>query len=531
MTWFARVGSRIVEAMTSTEVTRIGSARARQLVGAQALAEAASSPGRRSERSTAELRLTLSTAFLLSGCPAEAVEEAEAVLAEADLSDELYAAAEVDRLLGLLADDDLTATRAAAENILAGAARAGGDAALAGAFTALGLLAWDDGRVTDALGLLRAAVSRSDRGSLDARVNPRLELAPMLIAAGQLDEASDLIAVAAQQIELADDTLWAVVPSIYRARVHLAAGRLDEATADAEAGVATADERGTTFYAPFAISTLATVALLRGDLDGAARQVTRYRAAPPPPRVGFGSSTYAWTEARLTDARRGAVAAFETLAELYADGAAQRRLLVEESAAAGWLVRTALTAGCRTMAEDVARCVEQLAAGNPHLDTIAASALHARALLDRDPLALEQAARTHRNQWARGTAFEDAAVALIDAGEREGARHQLHEAEAAYALAGATRDVTRVETREGELGRRRSSHGARPAQGWDSLTDAERRVAHVVSEGLTNSEVGSRLYLSRYTIDFHLRQIFRKLGLRSRVELTRLVLTGTCPTS
>jgi DNA-binding CsgD family transcriptional regulator/tetratricopeptide (TPR) repeat protein len=517
--------------MTSTEVTRIGSARARHLVGAPALAETALAPHQRCERSTAELRLTLSTAFLLSGRPLEAVEEAEAVLAETDLSDELYAAAEGERLLALLADDDLTATRAAAESILAGGARAAGDAALAGAFTALGLIAWDDGRVTDALGLLRAAVSRSDRGSLDSRLNPRLALAPMLIAGGELDEASELIASAARQIETADDSLWADVPSIYRARVHLAAGRLEDAAADAEAGVVTANERGTTFFAPFAMATLATVALRRGDLDEAARQVARYRAAPPPPRVGFGSSTYAWTEARLTNARHGAVAAVEALTDLYTDDAAQRRLLVEEPAAAGWLVRTALAAGCRMRAEDVARGAEQLAAGNPLVGAIAASALHARGLLDRDPVALEQAARTHRSHWARGTAFEDAAVALADAGQREGSRGQLHEAKTAYALAGATRDVARVETREGELGRRRSSHIARPAQGWDSLTDAERRVAHVVAEGLTNSEVGSRLYLSRYTIDFHLRQIFRKLGLRSRVELTRLVLTGTCPTS
>jgi DNA-binding CsgD family transcriptional regulator len=41
---------------------------------------------------------------------------------------------------------------------------------------------------------------------------------------------------------------------------------------------------------------------------------------------------------------------------------------------------------------------------------------------------------------------------------------------------------------------------------------------------LTNAEVGDRLHLSRHTIDFHLRQIFRKLDVRSLVELTRLVV-------
>ncbi|HEX6521882.1 MAG TPA: LuxR C-terminal-related transcriptional regulator [Streptosporangiaceae bacterium] len=64
----------------------------------------------------------------------------------------------------------------------------------------------------------------------------------------------------------------------------------------------------------------------------------------------------------------------------------------------------------------------------------------------------------------------------------------------------------------------------RPAYGWGSLTGAERSVATVIAEGATNREAAARLFLSRHTIDFHLRQIFRKLQVNSRVELTRLVV-------
>jgi DNA-binding CsgD family transcriptional regulator len=64
--------------------------------------------------------------------------------------------------------------------------------------------------------------------------------------------------------------------------------------------------------------------------------------------------------------------------------------------------------------------------------------------------------------------------------------------------------------------------------GWASLTDAERRVAHMVAAGLTNAEVADRVCLSRHTIDYYLRQIFRKLTVRSRVELT-LVVVGRSP--
>ena len=62
--------------------------------------------------------------------------------------------------------------------------------------------------------------------------------------------------------------------------------------------------------------------------------------------------------------------------------------------------------------------------------------------------------------------------------------------------------------------------------GWASLTDAERRVAVTVAQGRTNPEAAALLHLSRHTVDFHLRQIFRKLSLDSRVELAWSVANG-----
>jgi DNA-binding CsgD family transcriptional regulator len=58
---------------------------------------------------------------------------------------------------------------------------------------------------------------------------------------------------------------------------------------------------------------------------------------------------------------------------------------------------------------------------------------------------------------------------------------------------------------------------------WAMLTAAERRVAAQVANGLTNRETASALFISVHTVDYHLRQLFRKLDLRSRVELARLV--------
>ena len=59
--------------------------------------------------------------------------------------------------------------------------------------------------------------------------------------------------------------------------------------------------------------------------------------------------------------------------------------------------------------------------------------------------------------------------------------------------------------------------------GWSELTDSERTVAELVGEGLSNREVGRRLFVSRHTVDYHLRRVFRKLGIKSRVELARVL--------
>jgi DNA-binding CsgD family transcriptional regulator len=66
----------------------------------------------------------------------------------------------------------------------------------------------------------------------------------------------------------------------------------------------------------------------------------------------------------------------------------------------------------------------------------------------------------------------------------------------------------------------------RPRFGWGSVTVTEMRVAELVAQGMTNREIAGDLYLSPHTVSFHIRQIFRKLDISSRVELTRLLVEG-----
>jgi DNA-binding CsgD family transcriptional regulator len=61
------------------------------------------------------------------------------------------------------------------------------------------------------------------------------------------------------------------------------------------------------------------------------------------------------------------------------------------------------------------------------------------------------------------------------------------------------------------------------ARSWLSLTDTERAVAHLVAQGLSSRIVADRMRLPQPTVRSHLRRVFRKLGVRSQVELARVV--------
>ena len=63
--------------------------------------------------------------------------------------------------------------------------------------------------------------------------------------------------------------------------------------------------------------------------------------------------------------------------------------------------------------------------------------------------------------------------------------------------------------------------GERPVTGWESLTSAEKEVVRLVCEGLSNPEVGRRLFISPRTVGHHLTHVFDKLGVRSRGALAR----------
>jgi predicted ATPase/class 3 adenylate cyclase/DNA-binding CsgD family transcriptional regulator len=61
----------------------------------------------------------------------------------------------------------------------------------------------------------------------------------------------------------------------------------------------------------------------------------------------------------------------------------------------------------------------------------------------------------------------------------------------------------------------------RPTSGWESLTPTERDVVRLVSDGLANKVIATRLFISHRTVQTHLTHVYTKLGLTSRVQLVQ----------
>jgi DNA-binding CsgD family transcriptional regulator len=69
---------------------------------------------------------------------------------------------------------------------------------------------------------------------------------------------------------------------------------------------------------------------------------------------------------------------------------------------------------------------------------------------------------------------------------------------------------------------RRIASPKRPVSGWEALTSTETSVARLAAVGKTNREIAETLFISPHTVNTHLRHIFDKLGVNSRIHLTKM---------
>jgi DNA-binding CsgD family transcriptional regulator len=192
------------------------------------------------------------------------------------------------------------------------------------------------------------------------------------------------------------------------------------------------------------------------------------------------------------------------------------------------LVRIALATADNALAASAADGAQRRAALNPGVPTIAASAAHARGLISGNEedfaLATELFEGAPR-PLALASVLEDLGTLRVKRGARLGGVQALERALALYGEAEAAADIRRVRRQLREHGVRRRAITPResPNTGWAAMTDSELAVARLVAKGHTNREVALQLFVSPHTVNSHLRRIFAKLDVNSRVTLTRLV--------
>jgi DNA-binding CsgD family transcriptional regulator len=194
----------------------------------------------------------------------------------------------------------------------------------------------------------------------------------------------------------------------------------------------------------------------------------------------------------------------------------------------------ALALGRPEVADDYARRAEENAA-RLDLKLPEALALRARAAVLLHAGAAAEAAEKCRRSVAAADAIGARLVAgfsrhllgeaLAAAGDRQAAVAAWREAEHELDACGSVRVRDEARRALRKLGARVEPRG--PAAGADAgveaLTKREREIADLVTDRHTNREIAARLFLSDKTIESHLRNIFIKLGVSSRVEVARTV--------
>jgi DNA-binding CsgD family transcriptional regulator len=163
---------------------------------------------------------------------------------------------------------------------------------------------------------------------------------------------------------------------------------------------------------------------------------------------------------------------------------------------------------------------------NPSTRSIAAAAAHASGLLEHSRQGLAEAVELYDGgprPLALALALEDLGDASVESGATKEGLDAYGRALELYAQTGAAWDAGRIRGRLRALGvRRRLVSSQRPERGWEAMTESELAVARLVADGLSNREVAERLFVSPHTVNSHLRHVFGKLDVNSRVELTRL---------
>ncbi len=320
---------------------------------------------------------------------------------------------------------------------------------------------------------------------------------------------------------LADDPDDRVIQSL-GAWMLMNAGRWDEALVELETAAEGASGEGLAYV----WGAMAMMLVGLGRLDEAAIWVKRGEDLRAAKGTDLGLDAVVTALALLQDARGDDTGACKTLAEAW-DGLRPNRSPAVFRRLGPEAVRIAMAVGERDFARHATEDAEDWAGRTGGVVSAEALATRCRGLLEHDAetllRAIELFRETPHRLFERMQCTEDAAAALARAGRTDEARTLFDEAIDAYDEMGAVYYAQRATAAMRGFGMRRGARGkrGRPTAGWESLTPTELQIVELVADGMRNAEVAERLFIAPSTVSTHLRHVFQKLSLSSRVELTK----------
>ncbi len=443
----------------------------------------------------------------IPGAPADEVER------------ELCMAAQLEAMTGVL---DLDAARAIATRTLtAGVARRDATTQCL-AYQALAAIDMVEGRNPEARAGLALSVALFDSGHVReaSYLIPDSTLALSHIVLDEIEEGLRLVAKAQKREERRGAI--SQIPLLYTAAAgaYFYTGKWDDALTAIEAGRAVVDDTGNLNFILYFHALEARIRLRRGEIERANTELASGAARLAGGSL-FGADWLMDSQVQLLVATAQPESALALAKAVWEQTAAIRQFFGVRDRVAH-LTRLAVAQDDQQFAADVVATIELHAERTP-VTSVRAVARQCRGLLDRDPgPILESVSLLRGSQFLPlfAEACEDAANLLTANGHREQRIALLREAATVADELGAKHDSERIARTLGTLNARPTHmRTARPTSGWDSLTDVEQRVSELATQGLTNPQIGGRLYISRRTVETHLAHVYRKLGLSGRAQL------------
>lgn len=466
----------------------------------------------------AGVRYALARVLAYRGRVAQSLAHVDAALAEPGLTDAQRARLLADASLRSLVLADVSRSRVASTEAIDRAERLRETSPLSLALCAGSRVADHRGYVDEAIALARRSASLATIHPSDAIqfVQPALYLGLVLISGDSASEAVTVLERGRRDAESVGAAWSLPLFHLAAALARFHTGSWDDALADAKAGLALSDETETQVWAPWTRALIARIQLHRDDVTAAEEELRAARSQQA--QAGctqFGQYWIDWTEALLREARGDRDAAAAILQAEWDRWPADEPVGDHRETAAD-MVRLALANDDRNRAVNTTRAVEEAAArwSSPSSE---AMLLACRGLLAADAGPLADAG--HR--FETSGRILPAAQCLERAAELDSERSGDLRAEALrmYESVGATRDATRMEHALRGPRRIRPGRPRRPSYGWESLTETEVKVVNLVAEGLTNRQIGERLFVSHRTVDTHVSHALAKLGASTRSEL------------